>query len=205
VAVDQTQAQPIPDFDAPTVARGWWGLVLAGGLLGIVGTVWQTVERLSALSTSKPSVCDINAVISCGSVYSHWQSSALGVPNSLIGLPVFAIMTSAAVGALLGSRPSKRYVGLLLGLGVFMTLFVVWYMEQTAFAMGALCLFCTASMVNIILIGIGLTRVADAEGALGEGRLGRTVHTMVDSWADLAVWIGLMLLVGVMLFLGLAV
>jgi uncharacterized membrane protein len=191
---------------APPATRGWWGLLLAGGLLGILGTVWQTTERLSALATTGgESVCDINAVVSCGSVYEHWQSSALGVPNALIGIPVFAVMASAALGALLGSRLSAAFIATLWGLALFMTMFVFWYMEQTAFAIGALCLFCTASMVNIMLAGIGLTRVADAEGALGDGRVGRAVHRLVDTWADLALWFGLAAVVGVMLFLGLAI
>lgn len=191
---------------AGPATRTWWSLVLAGGLLGIVGTVWQTTERLSALATAGgESVCDINAVISCGSVYEHWQSSALGVPNALIGLPVFAVMASAALAALLGSQLSARYVATLWGLALFMTVFVFWYMQQTAFAIGALCLFCTASMVNIMMAGVGLTRVADAEGALGDGRVGRAVHRLVDSWADLALWFGLAVVVGAMLFLGLAI
>lgn len=201
-----TQPEASRPKTAPPATRTWWRLVLAGGLLGIVGTVWETVERLSALTTvGKDSVCDINAVISCGSVYEHWQSSALGVPNSLIGLPVFAIMASAALGALLGSQLSGRYVATLWGLALFMTVFVFWYMEQTAFTIGALCLFCTASMINIMLAGIGLTRVADAERALGDGRVGSAVHRLVDSRADLALWFGLAAVVGIMLFLGLAI
>lgn len=189
---------------APQATRTWWRLVLAGGLLGIVGTVWQTAERLSALAApGGESVCDINAVISCGSVYEHWQSSALGVPNALIGLPVFAVMASAALAALLGSQLSGRYVATMWGLALFMTVFVFWYMQQTAFAIGALCLFCTASMVNIMLAGIGLTRIAHAEGALGEGTIGRAVHRLVDGWWDLVLWLTLAAVVVGMLVIGL--
>lgn len=49
---------------------------------------WQTVERIAwAADPQAPSVCEINTVLSCSSVYPHWQSSALGIPNSLIALP----------------------------------------------------------------------------------------------------------------------
>lgn len=199
-----TRIEPESTLVVSQAVRRWWALVLAGGVLGMVGTVWQTMERLSYESgTGGPSVCDINAVISCGSVYGNWQSSALGVPNSLIGLPVFGVMASAGLAALLGSRLSGRYIATIFGLSVFMTLFVTWYMEQTAFAIGALCLFCTASMVNIMMIAIGLTRIADAAGALGDGPLGRRFHVVVDSGMDLAVWIGLAVLVATMLFFGL--
>ena len=203
-SVDAPQAsRPQP---AVTTTRTWWLVVLAGGVLGIVGTVWQTVERLSVLATpGEKSVCDINAVISCGSVYERWQSSALGVPNSLIGLPVFAVLASGALAALLGARLSGRYIATLWGLALFMTVFVFWYMEQTAFTIGALCLFCTASMVNIMLAGIGLTRVADAEGALGHGAVGRTVRRLVDGWWDLVLWFTLVAVVAAMLVIGLVV
>ena len=92
----------------PTVARGWWRLVLAGGLLGIVGAVWQTAERLATLGAGGGNpVCEINSVVSCQTAYAYWQTSALGIPNSLIGLPVFAIVTGTAVAALLHPQWSE--------------------------------------------------------------------------------------------------
>jgi uncharacterized membrane protein len=199
----QTELAPEPT-PTRTDARRWWWLVLAGGLLGIVGRVWRTIERRAYGSGDKgPSVCDISAIVSCTNVYSHWQSSALGVPNSLIGLPVFAFVTSAAIAALLGTVHSTRYVAVVWGLAVFMTLFAVWYMEQTATSIGSLCLFCTASLLNIMLAGVGLTRVVDAHGALGAGRAGQRLHRLVDSWADVALWVGLAFAVAAMLFVGL--
>jgi uncharacterized membrane protein len=185
-----------------TVSR-WWYLVLAGGVLGIVSTIWQTVERIAYAAGSDSSVCDISAVLSCSNVYSHWQSSALGVPNSLIGLPVFAFVASLAVSGLLGSQLSRPALGVGWGLTLFMTGFIVWYLEQTAFDIGALCLFCTACMVNITLVGVGLTRVVDTEKVLGGGPAGQRLRTMVDSWADLALWAGLLMAVAAMLFVGL--
>lgn len=201
-----TDIRPQPTITERRSLRGWWTLVLAGGLLGVISTAWQTVERISyaADSTSKR-VCDINSVLSCGKVYSHWQSKALGIPNSLIGLPVFAIITASAVAALLGSWLSVRYLATLFGLTLFMTVFVTWYMEQTAFSIGTLCLFCVSCMVNITLAGIGLTRVVDAEAALGDGVAGRRLHTVVESGMDVSLWAALALLVAGMLFAGLAV
>lgn len=183
--------------------RRWWYVVLTGAVLGIISTVWQTVERIAYAKGDGSAVCDINAVVSCSNVYSHWQSSALGVPNSLIGLPVFAFMASVAVSGLLGTQLAHRFLAGAAGLAVFMTLFIVWYLEQTAFEIGALCLFCAACMVNITLVSAGIVRVADAEGALGDGRVGKRVHGLVDSWADLAIWVGLLLAVAAMLFVGL--
>ena len=181
----------------------WWYVVLVGGVLGIVSTAWQTVERIAYAAGGDESVCDISAVLSCSNVYSHWQSSALGIPNSLIGLPVFAFLTSVAVSGLLGSQLSRATLGATWGLALFMTGFIVWYLAQTAFDIGSLCLFCTACMVNITLAGAGLTRVVDAKGVLGDGPAGQRLRSLVDSWADLAIWAGLLMAVAAMLFTGL--
>lgn len=187
----------------PVTARGWWGLVLAGGLVGIVSTVWQTVERIAyAAGDTGPSVCEINALVSCSNVFGHWQSSALGIPNSLIGLPVFALLASGALAALTGSQLSRSYVGLLLGTGVFMTAFITWYMHQTAFDIGALCLFCAACLVGIVLAGAGLTRALAAGSPDTDGDPGRLTR-LVDSGADIALWGGVLVLVATMLLLGL--
>jgi uncharacterized membrane protein len=200
-----TQSANRPVQTATAAGAGWWWVVPAGGVLGVITTVWQTVERIETLGAADNAspLCEINAVVSCGAVFDEWQSSALGIPNFLVGLPVFALMASAALGALLGSRPSRRYVAVLWGIALFMTAFVVWYMQQSAFVMGALCVFCTASMVSIMVIGAGLTRVADATGVLGSARTGQVLARLVESSSDLVLWAGLLVAVAVMLWLGL--
>lgn len=183
----------------------WFAIMVAGGVLGGIAAAWQLVERIAyADGTNSGSFCEVNSVISCNSIFSHWQSSALGVPNTLVSLPVFALLASAGLAGLLGSRLSKAYVASLLGLTVFMALFMTWYMQQSAFAIGALCLFCTAGAASLIAIGIGLTRVVDAVGALGTGRAGRQLHLLVEARADVIIWLGLGALIAVLLYLGLA-
>jgi uncharacterized membrane protein len=199
---------PVPPDPAPlprgpaSTSRAWWAVALAGGAGGMVTAGIQTVERIEwAQNPGAAVACDLSAVISCSGVFAHWQSSALGIPNSIIALPVFAMLASAALAGVLGARLPRPYLASMLGLSVFMTAFVTWYLVQSAFAMGVLCLFCLGCGVAILLASAGLTRAAAAEGALGSGRLGRTVDTMVRSGADLLLWGGLALVVGLMLLL----
>jgi uncharacterized membrane protein len=189
---------------APGSARGWFTMMLVGGVLGAIAAGWQLVERIAyADGTNDGSFCEINSVISCNSIFTHWQSSALGVPNTLVSLPVFALLASAGLAGLLGSRLSRSYLATLFGLTVFMAAFMTWYMQQSAFAIGALCLFCTVGAASLITVGIGLTRVVDAERALGDGRTGRQLRLLVEARADLIIWVGLGALITVLLFLGL--
>lgn len=204
----QTRVRETTPTQAPAERRPgsvWFVLMLVGGLLGVVSGAWQTVERIAyASGGNADAICEINAVLSCNSVFSHWQSSALGIPNSLISMPVFAILAAGGLAGLLGTRLSRAFAATLLGLTVFMALFLTWYMQQSAFAIGALCLFCTVGAVGLITIGIGLTRVVDAEQALGTGRTGRQLRLLVEARADLIVWAGLAALIAVLLYLGLA-
>ncbi|MGE5718254.1 MAG: vitamin K epoxide reductase family protein [Nocardioidaceae bacterium] len=203
VRVQETHGREVERGRRP--APVWFVLMLAGGVVGGIAAAWQLVERIAyADGTNAESLCEINSVLSCNSIFSHWQSSALGVPNTLISLPVFALLASAGLGGLLGSRLSRSYLAGLFGLTVFMALFMTWYMQQSAFAIGALCLFCTVGAVGLITIGIGLTRVVDAEQALGTGRAGRQLRLLVEARADLIVWAGLAALIAVLLYLGLA-
>lgn len=190
--------------EATRSLRPWYGLVALGGGLGTVTAAWQTVERIAwAADPQAPSVCEINTVLSCSSVYPHWQSSALGVPNSLIALPVFAFLLSAGLAGLLGGRLPRPYLAAVLGVTLFMTAFVTWYLGQTALSIGALCLFCVGCGASILVAGAGVTRVASVTGVLGRGRPGRGASAMATSGADVVAWIGLAGLIGLTLVLGL--
>lgn len=184
--------------------RGWYATMLAGGALGIITASWQTVARIDwAAGKSASGVCEISDKLSCGTVFDHWQSSALGIPNGLIAVPVFAALAATGLAGLMGSQLSRRYLGVILGVTLFMTAFVTWYMEQTAFDIGVLCLYCLGCMLNIVIAGVGVTRVAAAERALGDGRAGNALGRLVDANLDLVAWAFLVGVVGVMLFAGL--
>lgn len=192
-------------YEGQRPAAVWFVLMLLGGVLGGIAAAWQLVERIAyADNPGSTSFCEINSVISCNSIFTHWQSSALGVPNTLVSLPVFALLASAGLAGLLGSRLSRPYLATLFGLTLFMSAFVTWYMQQSAFSIGALCLFCTVGAASLITIGIGITRVVDAEQVLGTGRAGRQLRLLVEARADIIVWLGLAALIAVLLYLGLA-
>lgn len=204
---DRVSGEPgaAPPVVSPPSTRPWYTLVLIAAAVGMVSAGWQLVERIAyAESADAGSVCDFNAVISCSSVFGQWQSSALGVPNTLISMPVFAALAATAVAGLLGSRLARPFLAGLLGLSLFMAAFAVWYTYQTAFAMGAMCLFCTIGSASVLVAGAGVTRVAAAGRALGDGRAGRTLDLLVDSRSDLLAWLGLVVVSAAMLFFGLA-
>lgn len=168
-----------------------WLLVMVGGLGGVVTASVQMWERIQwAAAPEQALFCDLSARLSCSSVFSHWQSSALGIPNSIIGLPVFAMLAMAGIAGVLGTRPSRRFLGWTLFLGLFMLGFVTWYLFQTAFAIGILCLWCAGCGVFSLTTMAGLGRIVAAEGLFGASVVGRAVRAAADGGSDLLLWTG---------------
>ncbi|MFE9421574.1 vitamin K epoxide reductase family protein [Kitasatospora sp. NPDC006697] len=123
--------------------RGYARLLLAAGLIGLAASAVLTVDKIRLLENPGyvPS-CNINPIISCGSVMRTAQASAFGFPNSLLGLVGFAVVAAAGAGLLAGARYRRWYwLGLQLGTlgGV---LLVHWLIGQTLYRIGAVCPYC---------------------------------------------------------------
>jgi len=119
-----------------------WILVV-GGIIGIFASIELIIQKISVLSTPDfvPN-CEINPVLSCGSVINTEQASLFGFPNPVLGVIGFTIVIM--FGALLFAGvelPRSMWLGLNLGAlaGMF---FVVWLVGQSLYVIGALCPWC---------------------------------------------------------------
>ena len=194
-----------PTYRTAVPDRRLWTAVAATSLVGIAITAVQVAEKIAMLVNPAGSlICDVSRALSCSDVLRHWQSSALGVPNAYVGAIFLAIFASAALAALMGSTPSRAYVATLVGLALFFLAFVTWYLEQNAFAIGALCLWCSGCATVVLIDTWLLTRIGAHAHAFGAGRLGTTVERLVRSGADAIVFAGWWVALAAMLWVGLA-
>jgi uncharacterized membrane protein len=190
---------------AGRAVRGPWWVVLVAAAAGLAFTTIQIMEKIALLKDPASGLfCDINATVSCTNVLNAWQSSVLGPPNALIGAIMFALLGSAALGGVLGSRPSRAYLLVLWGLALFFAAFATWFMVQTAFVIGSLCLWCTGIVTSVLASCAALTRLAHRAGAFGGDGFGRAMGTVVRSGLDLIIVVGWWLAIAAMLVLGLA-
>jgi uncharacterized membrane protein len=199
-------ADPAPDPSrAPLLTDGGlWALVLLAALIGLALTTIQIIEKVAILQDPFTRLaCDVNSMLSCSNVLTAWQSSVLGPPNSFIGAAMFAFLGSAAVSGLLASKLSRAYLTTVWGLALFFLAFASWFMYETAFDIGALCLWCIGITTAVVCICATLTRLADRGNAFGQTRFGRTVAAAVRRQLDLAVWGGWWLGIAAMLWIGL--
>lgn len=147
-----------------------WILVI-GGLIGIFASIELIVQKISVLSNPDfvPN-CDINPILSCGSVINTEQASLFGFPNPVLGVIGFTVVIM--FGALLFTGvelPKLMWLGLNLGAlaGMF---FVVWLVGQSLYVIGALCPWCMVVWSVTIPIFWQVTTDNLASGRLNLGK-----------------------------------
>ena len=118
-------------------------VLMVGGIIGIFASIELIIQKIAVLSnTDFVPNCDINPVLSCGSVINTEQASLFGFPNPVLGVIGFTIVIM--FGALLFAGvelPKSMWLGLNLGALAGMV-FVVWLVIQSLYVIGALCPWC---------------------------------------------------------------
>ncbi|ASW91412.1 hypothetical protein A5626_21780 [Mycobacterium marseillense] len=119
----------------------WW--LLIAGVIGLVSSMTLTVEKIDILlDPSYVPSCNINPILSCGSVMVTPQASLLGFPNPLLGLMAFTVVIVTGLLALTKvDLPQWYWLGLTAGVlaGV---VFVHWLIFESLYRIGALCPYC---------------------------------------------------------------
>ena len=193
--------------DLTPLPRAWFGAVAFAAVVGMASTIIQIVERVTLAENADANLlCDINGTFSCGNVLTAWQSSVFGpIPNSAIGLSVFALTLGVGGAGVLGTRLSKGAWGVATFFAGFMAAFTVWFLAQTAFVIGTVCLYCLVIGTMVLVINISWWRIGDRLGYLEGNAFLRAAGWMVRGGTDLFFWIGLGVIVAVMMVAGLAI
>jgi uncharacterized membrane protein len=163
---------PVAAREAGVSAPSAWA-VLVAGVVGLVASMTLTVEKIDILVNPayKPS-CNLNPILSCGSVMITPQASVLGFPNPLLGIVAFTIVLVTGVLAVANvALPQWYWIGLLTGT-LIGTGFVHWLIFQSLYRIGALCPYCM--VVWVVTISLLLVVTSIVVGPLLEARPGRT-------------------------------
>jgi uncharacterized membrane protein len=162
--------------------------MLAGGALGLVSAFLQTLQKIASLQ-SKGGVlpCDINDVFSCSTVLNAWQSSVFGFPNSVMCMVLFTIFASVAlVGAGGGSVSRGVRLGIQ-GLSLFTLGFALWFLWQSTYSIGALCIYCLFCFAGLLAVNWAWLRINVAD--LPFERLRGVLQRWVASGIDVFIWL----------------
>lgn len=118
-------------------------ILLIAGIVGYTCAFIIMYDKLKIMDNPgyKPS-CNLNPIISCGSVMQSSQSHAFGFPNPFLGLGGFPILATVGAALLAGAR-FKRWFWLIVNAGVLFAVgFVHWLFFESVYRIQALCPWC---------------------------------------------------------------
>lgn len=137
-----------------------WAVMLVSSVASLVASFVLSVEAITLAENPNADLgCNINAVLSCGTVGSSWQASLLGFPNAFLGLIAEPVVITIAVAALGGVRFPRWFM---VGAQAVYTIglaFAYWLFYEAMFDIGALCPWCLLITVATTLVFFEMTHI----------------------------------------------
>lgn len=152
--------------------RFMFAMMALSSLLSLVASFVLSVDALRiAADPDLVLSCDVNTVLSCGSVARSWQASLFGFPNAYLGMIAEAVVLTIAIAGMGGVKFPRWYM---LSAQVVYTLglvFAYWLFYQSYFNIGSLCPWCLVITVSTTLVFIYMTKINVLEDNLPPKRL----------------------------------
>jgi uncharacterized membrane protein len=115
------------------------------GIVGMIASFVLTYDKIHILKdASYDPGCNINPILSCGSVMKTEQASIFGVPNSVFGLIAFTMLLTIGITLLAGATFKKQ---LWLAVQIAATaglVFMIYLFFQGVYRINAICPWCFA-------------------------------------------------------------
>lgn len=153
-----TRKQAVENTKQPTGPLAKLGtilpwLLMVSGIIGLLASIMLTYDQVRIWQNPhyQPG-CDLNPLISCGSVITSGQGELFHIPGPFFGLITFPVIITIGVAILAGAR-FKRWFwqGLQAGAAAGV-LFALWMFWESLFRIHALCPFClTVDVVMYVL------------------------------------------------------
>jgi uncharacterized membrane protein len=147
--------------------RWIYATMLVSALLSLTASFVLSVDAIILAADPRAALaCNINAVISCGTVGVSWQASLFGFPNAFLGLIAEPVVITVAIASLGGVRFPRWFM---LSAQIVYTLglvFAYWLFFQAYFVIGALCPWCLLVTLSTTLVFTSLTHVNIRDGNL---------------------------------------
>ena len=149
-------------------SNGWiFGTMLFSAGLSLTASFVLSIDAVKLAGNPQAALsCNINSVISCGTVGTSWQAHLFGFPNAFLGLVAEPVVITIAVASLGGVRFPRWFMfsaQVVYTLGV---LFAYWLFYESMFHIHALCPWCLLVTASTTLVFATLTHVNIRDGNL---------------------------------------
>lgn len=118
-------------------------LLIAAGIIGVLASFALTYDKIQVLQNPDYSPpCNINPVLSCGSVMKTEQASFLGVPNTIFGLMAFTALTTFGFLLAAGARLQRWIWQAAQAAATLGVIFMHYLFFQAVYRINAICPWC---------------------------------------------------------------
>lgn len=125
------------------VKKSYHFILMAGSIVGLIASFLLTLSTLELYKNPTADIpCNLNPFVSCTNAALAWQGSVFGFPNSLLGLVAFSMLLAVGVMLYSGGR-AKKPLWLLVNFGLLAaTVFIHWFIFESLYSLGTLCIYC---------------------------------------------------------------
>ncbi|GAA3210360.1 vitamin K epoxide reductase family protein [Nonomuraea helvata] len=158
----------LPRLHALRHSNAWiFGTMLFSACLSLTASFVLSIDavRLAADPGADLS-CNINSVVSCGTVGSSWQAHLFGFPNAFLGLVAEPVVITIAVASLGRVRFPRWFMFAAQVVYTLGLIFAYWLFFQSMYVIGALCPWCLLVTMSTTLVWSTLTHVNVRDGNL---------------------------------------
>ncbi|MEI6053991.1 MAG: vitamin K epoxide reductase family protein [Candidatus Saccharibacteria bacterium] len=169
--------------------------IIISSLIGILASFLQLLEKINILENpSATLICNINYIFNCTNILDAWQSSFFGFPNSLMCIIFFAVMLTIGLVGWTGSTINKI---LRLVMHFFTTFFLgfgFWYLWQSIFSLGSICIFCLFCYSAVLGISFAWLRINIDDLPMNKSARVYLKKCTNDS-SDILIWLSIALII----------
>lgn len=137
------------DHDRRPIAFGIFLIVT--GAVAWYAAMQLITERIALLLDPDHVLnCDVNPLVSCGTVMTSPEASLFGFPNPLLGVAGLVAPIAVGVALLAGARFARWFWALFLGGVTLAWVFVMWLFGEAVYDIGSLCPWCMLVWLMVI-------------------------------------------------------
>lgn len=128
-------------------------ILLVAGLIGFIASFALTYDKLHVLQNpSYDPPCNINPILSCGSVMKTEQANLFGMPNTIFGLVAFTALITFGFMLAAGAELKRWIWQAAQAAAVLGVIFMHYLFFQSVYRISAICIWCfTVWMITIPL------------------------------------------------------
>ena len=164
-------------------------IITTGSAIGLVASFIQMMDKITLLKDNGAILtCNINTTLSCSSVLNSQQASVLGPPNALISTIMFCFLLAIGLVGLTGGVVSRQMRLITQFLALFTLAFGFWFLMQSIFVIGSLCIYCVFNIFGLLLINYAWLRLNYLDIKVS-AKFNSTLKNLVDKNFDILIWL----------------